>query len=547
MSLVRKLPNRSAAFVRAQRLGVGYTRYSTENQGSTAEQVAINEEVAAEEDVTLVRHFKDEGISRSISDRPGLRELFAYLEDHPEVGFLVVNELERMTAGVNQRQEIIRICKRLRITVVTEDMGCIDPHDEDKMHEADQRAVAAKGEVLKVRRRTRRNLRQKIRSKNVVAMRPPYGVRMKPLVMKNPDGTETELPSGMSMLDSQGRKVTSGVLEKHPEEYPWLVKIFEWASTGTSINEICRKLMAAGVPTKTGKQRWDGTTIAGILANPLYKGEYVWGRRETLRHDDGRKFYEARPDGDPGVVTLESPLGAIIDPVTWETVQKVRESRTGTRMMERRAQDPQVLDHYVFCGRCGHKMYGRADPNQNGFTWRYVCLSSYGSTSFRPVDGFGKPCTSGHSMSLKVLLKTLAGEPVSAKKAVSVTVVQGGIVGSEVRRKRAENDLADAQQENENLTRLALKGLISDEEFEKNRAEIAEKLATATAKLATLDGPSEMGEEVPFAGEYQGQMQELVSRLADDSIAFELRRELLEKSGLHRIYVDRPRLRLHFR
>lgn len=137
---------------------VGYTRYSTDEQGSTAEQHAINDAVASEHDIVLVHSLADEGVSRSLADRPGLQELFDYLEANRDVHYLVVNELERLTAGVGQRQQITTVCKRLGITLVTEDIGLIDPHDEDAMYDADVRAVNAKGEVLKVRRRTRRNL-----------------------------------------------------------------------------------------------------------------------------------------------------------------------------------------------------------------------------------------------------------------------------------------------------------------------------------------------------------------------------------------------------
>lgn len=124
----------------SSRLGVGYTRYSTEEQGSTAEQRAINEMIAADHGVTLLETFTDEGVSRTLADRPGLRELFDCLEARREVRFLVVNELERITAGVGQRQQITSLCKRLGITLVTEDVGLIDPHDEDAMYDADVRA-----------------------------------------------------------------------------------------------------------------------------------------------------------------------------------------------------------------------------------------------------------------------------------------------------------------------------------------------------------------------------------------------------------------------
>ena len=45
------------------RLGVGYTRYSTEEQGSTAEQRAINDAIAADHGITLKETFTDEGVS----------------------------------------------------------------------------------------------------------------------------------------------------------------------------------------------------------------------------------------------------------------------------------------------------------------------------------------------------------------------------------------------------------------------------------------------------------------------------------------------------
>lgn len=94
-----------------------------EEQGSTVEQRAINEMIAADHGVTLLETFTDEGVSRTLADRPGLRELFDCLEARRDVRFLVVNELERITAGVGQRQQITSLCKRLGITLVTEDVG----------------------------------------------------------------------------------------------------------------------------------------------------------------------------------------------------------------------------------------------------------------------------------------------------------------------------------------------------------------------------------------------------------------------------------------
>ncbi len=280
--------------VRTQRLGVDYSRFWDEKRESITEKHGINREVAADAEVHLVRFFADPDVSRVLSDRPGLNEMVEYLEAHREVGFIVVNKLDRLTAGVSQRSQIVALCQRLRVTILTEDIGAIDPCYDDKMHEADQGAVAVKGEVLKVRRRVRRNLRQKVIG-GTVAMRPAFGTRMKPLTF--PDGTE--LPSGARYVDRSGRIVRSGVLEVHPTELPSLVKMFEWADQGATSESIARRLTAEGVKTKSGKDAWSPNSVRGILSTPLYKGK-MRGVQATKRYGDGRTYLEVRPKGDPG-------------------------------------------------------------------------------------------------------------------------------------------------------------------------------------------------------------------------------------------------------
>jgi DNA invertase Pin-like site-specific DNA recombinase len=539
-------PRQSAVPQRTEELAVGYSRYSTENQGSTEEQMGVNEEIALSEGVTILKTFYDEGLSRSLSDRPGLQDMFAYLESHPEIGYIVVNELERMTAGVDQRQTITRLCKRNRVTILTEDIGRIDPHDEEKMQEADERAVGAKREVIKVRRRTRRVLRQKIKSETapIIAMRPPYGIRMKPLV--TPEGIE--LPSGMSMLDSRGRKVTSGQLEKHPDEYPWLVRIFEWADEGKSLMEISRQLMANDVPTKTGKTRWDGTTIAGILENPIYKGEYSWGNRQTLRDETGKRYQEFRDEDDPARVVRDSPLGALVDVAMWDRINARRAARGTTRAQQRRTLDPQALDHYVFCGRCGHKMYSRAEETSKGLSWRYVCLSSYGSMGMRIIPEFGGRCEKAHSISLRDLISGLAGERGYGGKTLPVTGIVGGAAraGTDVMKKRLEAKITAAEEEEARALGFALKGLMTEAQLVETKMEIAERISTLRQQLVNIGSGNDVPAE-PIEEERQFQLTDVASRLADDDIPMDLKQRLLSQLNLEAIYVDKPRLRLHFR
>ncbi|WP_344113126.1 recombinase family protein [Nocardioides humi] len=522
----------------APRLGVGYTRYSTEEQGSTAEQRAINEMIAADHGITVLETFTDEGVSRTLADRPGLQELFDHLESHREVRFLVVNELERITAGVGQRQKITSLCKRLGITLVTEDVGLIDPRDEDAMYDADVRAVNAKGEVLKVRRRTRRNLRAKVVAGSTVAMRPPYGVRMKPLVVEG-----VELPSGMPAFVN-GRKIRSGVPELHPEEYPWLVQLFAWADEGLAVEEIARRLTREGVPTKTGKDAWPPNSIAGILDNPFYKGELTWGRQQVLRDENGKPYLEQRTDDDPGRVTRESPLGAIIDPELWDRVNARRLAARGQRNRRKKSTPDNVLDGIVFCGRCGHRMYTRIDNPQSYKTVRIRFYCPGRRSGMVPRQGYGL-CEKVNTILADNIIKGIASQPIRGGKTVEVQVTRGVAADAEAEKKRDRllTRVREAEVEWTNAKRLAVKGLLDDDDLATVKTETASIIAEARSTLEELEQAGSV-EVVPFTGTVADRFAELVDGVSDDEVPIELRKTLLRDFGITRIYVDNPSIRV---
>jgi DNA invertase Pin-like site-specific DNA recombinase len=519
-----------------ERLGISYARYSTDRQGSIPEQEAVNGEVAAEAGVRLVAWFSDAAVSRSLADREGLAEAFAYLEANREVRFVVVNELERLTAGVAQRAKVVELCKRLGVTIVTEDLGAIDPYDDEAMFEADQRAVAGHGEVLKVRRRTRRALKAKVRS-GVVQMRPPFGVRMKPVL--GPDGQP--LPPGTRLVDAGGRKVSSGEIETDPDELPWLRKMFTWADEGQSDEQIAARLTEAGVRTKNGHTAWRGTTVGGILTNPFYKGEMRWGRFKTIRDAEGRKRMVERDVDDPEVMRLESPLGALIDPVLFERVQTKRAAKVGRRGT-RRTYGTQLFDDFVYCGRCGHKMYGRndaagaRDAHRDVVIWRYYCYSS--RPGYQPLPGYGKVCTENHSMQAKKILAGLA-LLTEAKTSTLVTVRAAVPEDRDAQRKVLAKQVADLRAEHQRAVDLAVKGLLTEDEFATAKADRERAIADATARLDALDSVKP-NTTVRLSTDQRGLLAELVELLGDNTLPVEDRRDALRRFGIQRLYVDNP-------
>ena len=56
-----------------------------------------------------------------------------------------------------------------------------------------------------------------------------------------------------------------------------------YADGGVAIGELARWLSGLGVATRTGKPRWDRSTVWGMLRNPAYAGLACFGK--TMRTD----------------------------------------------------------------------------------------------------------------------------------------------------------------------------------------------------------------------------------------------------------------------
>src|SRR5438270_10814864 len=82
------------------------------------------------------------------------------------------------------------------------------------------------------------------------------------------------------------------------EEARVVRKIFEWVGQERcSIGEVCRRLKAEGVPTRTGRSAWDRSVVWAVLKNPAYKGTAAFGKtgRGGLK-PEGRRPPRGRPE-----------------------------------------------------------------------------------------------------------------------------------------------------------------------------------------------------------------------------------------------------------
>ena len=532
----------------APKIGVDYARFSTKYQSSIGDQFRTNREVDAEYGIRNIESFKDEATSRSIGDRAGLVAMIAFCDEHPEVTHITVPELERLIGGLDQQADFKRFMRRRLITVATEDMGLIHPHDEKKMHEADTRSVKSEGEVITTRLRTRRQMKQKV-ANGLVSQRPVFGTRPKPVLL--PDGQP--VPDGLAPIDRRGRPIRSGEIEEHPEELPWLLKIFEWAAKGMSPLEIRIELRANGIRTKTGELAWANRTITGMIANPFYKGELIWGRRKTIRAGND-KWQEMRQADDPAIVRVPSPLGALVDPALWERANVEIARHFGKKRITHRTFPARALDGFTFCGRCGYRMYGRSDgnlgPDTPGRTlgWRYCCFGTGSMKSNREtLPGFPGGCNKPWTLSEKKILQAMAtlGSPSAltwahhneqehlAQSGTRKRKIETEVTSLAARRKAygmnfADGDYGPVDAPSARQEKVRLQAIVDAE------------VTSLQAELATLDVVPlhvALPQLTVSSGEHWA---ELVALLADGSLPVEDRALALRDAGVERLYLDGP-------
>lgn len=168
------------------------------------------------------------------------------------------------------------------------------------------------------------------------------------------------------------------------EQVAVLERIVRELRTDT-MGRIAARLNQDGVSTPSGRGRWHSGTISTLMRNPIYGGEYRWGRvkRTPARHPDGRRKYvtERRPDDQHTVFAVPAVLDAgAVDAARAGMVARKQDRRS--RLGE--ANDPYALRGRLFCGRCSGLLSCEIN---NGYR-RYSCQRSY------PLPGVGRTCTS---------------------------------------------------------------------------------------------------------------------------------------------------------
>ena len=170
-----------------------------------------------------------------------------------------------------------------------------------------------------------------------------------------------------------------------PGEAALVAELFRrYADNGASIADLARWMGEQQVPTRTGKTRWDRSVIWGMLRNPAYAGQAVFGKTMVVNQSPGLNR-RARLQGRhtpravktvdrPREQWLHIPVPAIISQDTFDRV--ARRLEDNKRFASRNSKTPSLLQGLAACSGCGYSYYRTSTRTTNKKIYYYRCLGS---------------------------------------------------------------------------------------------------------------------------------------------------------------------------
>src|SRR5207247_2608160 len=168
--------------------------------------------------------------------------------------------------------------------------------------------------------------------------------------------------------------------------------VFEiYTQQGLSINAIARLLNERQIATRSGKGRWERSTVWGMLRNPAYRGTACYGKTEqrprqrVTRPLRQRKALPSRDVGGherPRADWIEVPVPALVSEELFALAQEQLEKNQ--HHSPRRTVEPTLLQGMLVCEKCGYALYRTSTHTSKQKLNYYRCI---GSDGYRRLKG----------------------------------------------------------------------------------------------------------------------------------------------------------------
>lgn len=279
-------------------------------------------------------------------------------------------------------------------------------------------------------------------------------------------------------------------------------RIFAMYISGLAADRIARILDEEGVRTASGKGKWAGNTVLGILKNEKYKGDALIQKKFTV---DFLTKKQKKNEGEVPQYYVRDHHEAIIDRRTFDLVQLEYSKR---RSWARQYNGTGAFAMKLVCGQCGG-FYGAKVWHSNDKYRRvvYRCNHKY---------DHAVKCTTPHMGEQEIRDCFLRGlnQVVSAKEQTMENLkllvqMAKDTSALDAEKKAVETEVGNLTAE---LKSLIQKSVNSDEERHRRQVEYEEKYAAYCDKVLRLSA---------IAGEYDAktykvaELETFIEGLAD--------------------------------
>lgn len=309
---------------------------------SIGNQIAMLERYIEERPyLKLTSVFKDINQSGTNFERPGFNEMMEAIKNG-KINCIVVKDLSRFGRNYIETGDYLEKILpffNVRFISVNDDYDSLNSNDQE-----DGYVVPLKNLIHDV---YARDISKKIKSGLAVKRR------------------KGEFTGGFAAYGYL--KVDSGKLVVDEETAPVVRSIFKWASDGMGSKGIAQRLNELGVPSPSqylymkgilkneryaNMQYWYKSTVGRILANPVYLGHMVQGKKESDLWGNGR-CVEIPQEQWVEIKNTQDPL---VDEETFLDVQRIKRERECSEHKKKLPQTESILKGRVFCGDCKRSM-----------------------------------------------------------------------------------------------------------------------------------------------------------------------------------------------
>lgn len=320
-----------AKYLRKSRFDRDYAEMSVEETLKRHE--AILDRLAQEHGYHVTKTYYEVVSGESLAARPEIQKLLEEVNAGLYAGVLVV-DLERLARGNSADQAYISQVFQFTGTKIITPAKVYDPSDEFDEEYFEFGLFMSRREYKTITRRLIRGRDSSASEGKYISSIAPYGYRR---------------------LKLTGEK--GYTLEPHPQEAEVVRKIFDLFLHREGTKQIANTLNDLAVPTRHGGL-WSYSTVAQILANPVYMGKIRrgWSRQVKSIENGIVKKRVKRCQSMDEYQLYEGMHPPLVSETDFMRVQDIRHQRQPAARVKKAFDLQNAFAGLIFCARCGSRV-----------------------------------------------------------------------------------------------------------------------------------------------------------------------------------------------